>query len=80
MEKKLMSESEIRKFKALMIRSGFVSVVKLAEAMGLRREKLSRKINGRDDWSKSEMEIVGKLFNEDPKDIFFGEKVRETHY
>jgi len=66
-----MKETEIRRFKSLMMEKGFDSVVKLARAMGIRRQTLSGKINGRTDWSRTDMETVGKLFNEDPKIIFF---------
>lgn len=70
---RFMSNMEIRRFKALMVKKGFVSISALARVMGCRREALSRKINGRSDWSRSEMEAVARLFDENPKKVFFEE-------
>jgi hypothetical protein len=72
MGEKYMSEEEVRHFKILMFKRGYKSIVKLAGAMGMTRNALSRKINGKSDWSRTEMEMVGKLFDKDPANIFFG--------
>jgi len=72
MDAKYMNENEVRGFKNLMLKKGYRSIAMLAREMSISRDALSRKINGKSDWSKAEMELIGKLFEQDPATIFFG--------
>lgn len=65
-----MSEHDIKRFKSYMAGAGF-NISTLAHAIGMKRESLSNRINGKIDFSRSEMIIISKKLQALPQEIFF---------
>lgn len=66
-----MSEEDTRRFKSYMVGAGF-SIKSLAENIGMARESLSARINGKVDFSRNEMINIAALFKKAPEEIFLG--------
>jgi DNA-binding XRE family transcriptional regulator len=74
MKETYMSETDKRRFKACMVAAGY-NVTSLANEVGMVRQSLAARINGKIDFNRTEMMKIGKVLNQDPEMIFFGEKV-----
>ena len=69
-----------RKFKAKLVEAG-LTVEKLAETIGINQATLYRKIAGKSEFTRIEMQIIQKalhLTREDLCAIFFAEALAET--
>ena len=69
-----------RKFKAKLVEAG-LTVEKLAEIIGINQATLYRKIAGKSEFTRIEMQVVQKalhLSREDLCSIFFAEGLAET--
>lgn len=62
--------SEIRYIKSVIVGAGY-NITSLAAAIGMGREILSARINGKTDFSRHEMNDIAKVLNKKPQDIFF---------
>lgn len=65
-----LTEAESRKLKALIVNAG-LDIGTIAVKMNMSRPTLSTRINGRTDFTRSEMELFAKILNEKPENIFF---------
>jgi len=65
-----LTEKESRKLKALIVNAGF-DIGMVAIKMNMSRPTLSTRINGKTDFTRSEMELFASIFNEKPENIFF---------
>lgn len=69
--------SEIRYIKSVIVGAGY-NITSLAAAIGMGREILSARINGKTDFSRHEMNDIAKVLNKKPQDIFFANQVTEN--
>lgn len=65
-----MSEKEVNRFKSYMAGSGH-NISTLANAIGMKRENLSNRINGKIDFSRTEMSKISIELKASPQEIFF---------
>ena len=65
-----MTVSETNHLKAMIVGAGY-NITSLASAIGMGREILSARINGRTDFSRHEMNDIAKVLKRNPQDIFF---------
>lgn len=72
-----MSDNEIAKVNYYIKKHGY-TITELAKELKWSRSKLSSKINGKTDFSRTEMEAVSRLLKESPKVIFFNDELRFT--
>lgn len=70
MNNKYMNTNEINHIKSLIVGAGY-NITSLASAVGMGREVLSTRINGKTDFSRHEMNKIAKVLKKEPKDIFF---------
>lgn len=70
MGKKYMEPEDIRRFNSLLVAKGY-NIGSLAKAIGMSRATLSSRINGKTDFSRSEMEKIAKALDSRPEKIFF---------
>ena len=71
---KYMSELDTRRLKSYMVAAGY-TITSLAKEVGMGREVLSTRVNGKTDFSRNEMMKIADVLNERPETIFFGIKV-----
>lgn len=69
-----MSVSETNHLKSIIVGAGY-NITSLASAIGMGREMLSARINGKTDFSRHEMNDISKVLNKNPADIFFIKEV-----
>ena len=67
---KYMSDSQKRKIMSRIVNGGY-NITTLAKAIGMTRESLSSRINGKIDFSRTEMEAISVCLKEKPEHIFF---------
>ncbi len=67
---KYLSDSQKRKIMSCVVHKGF-NITTLARAIGMTRESLSSRMNGKIDFSRTEMEAIAVCLNETPENIFF---------
>lgn len=65
-----MTEIDVNRFKSYMAGAGY-NITTLATAIGMKRENLSNRINGKIDFSRSEMTKISVTLHVLPQDIFF---------
>lgn len=65
-----LNEVKIRKLKANIVAAG-LDIGKVAQKMQISRSTLSARINGKTDFTKSEMEHFAEILGQSPQDIFF---------
>jgi len=65
-----LTEQESRKLKALIVNAG-LDIGTVAIKMNMSRPTLSTRINGKTDFTRSEMELFASIFNVKPESIFF---------
>ena len=65
-----LTEEQTRRLKSLMVGAGY-GVESMALAMNMSRPTFSARLNGRQDFTKSEMELFASLVSEKPQAIFF---------
>jgi transcriptional regulator with XRE-family HTH domain len=65
-----LSERQSNFLKSLIKREG-LEIGSMAQKMGISRNSLSMKLNGRTDFSRKEMELFACLVKEEPQQIFF---------
>lgn len=70
MNKPYLTTSETRYIKSVIVGAGY-NISSLASAIGMGREILSARINGKTDFSRHEMTDIAKVLNKKPQDIFF---------
>ena len=70
-----LTEKESRKLKALIVGAG-LDIGTVALKMNMSRPTLSARINGKTDFTRSEMESFASILNEKPENIFFAPKLR----
>lgn len=69
MTKPYLSPADTRRIKATMVAAGH-SISSAAQALGVSRATLSAKVNGKSDFSRSEMEAFARLLGMPPGEIF----------
>lgn len=67
---KYLSDSQKRKIMSHVVNGGY-NITTLAKAIGMTRESLSARMNGKVDFSRAEMESISACLEEKPEDIFF---------
>lgn len=67
---KYLSDSQKRKILSHVVNAGY-NITTLAKAIGMTRESLSARMNGKVDFSRTEMESISACLEEKPEDIFF---------
>ena len=77
MNKTYLSTSETRYIKSVIVGAGY-NITSLANAVGMGREILSARINGKTDFSRHEMNDIAKVLNKKPQDIFLQSWLRKT--
>jgi uncharacterized protein YwlG (UPF0340 family) len=65
-----LTEKESRKIKSLIVNAG-LDIGAVAIKMNMSRPTLSARINGKTDFTRSEMELFANIVNEKPENIFF---------
>jgi len=70
-----LTEKESRKLRALIVGAG-LDIGSIALKMNMSRPTLSARINGKTDFTRSEMEAFANILNEKPEDIFFAKELR----
>lgn len=70
MSERLMSKECSNNLKSLIVKAG-LDMTTTAEKMGMSRPTLSGRINGKTDFSRTEMERFAKIVNANPAVIFF---------
>lgn len=65
-----MSDGDVKRIKGMMVTAGF-NVMSLAPIMGWGEATAYRKMNGKADWSKTEMKRFGEIVGQEPARIFF---------
>lgn len=70
-----MSKDDIRRFNSYMVKAGY-NITTLAQTLKMSRNKLSSRVNGRTDWTRTEMEAVGQALHESPRVIFYAPELR----
>lgn len=65
-----LSTDETNHIKSVIVGAGY-NITKLANAIGMGREILSARINGKTDFSRTEMNQIAKVLKKPPQDIFF---------
>ncbi|MDR2513772.1 MAG: helix-turn-helix transcriptional regulator [Christensenellaceae bacterium] len=65
-----LTEGQSRSLKAKLVDAG-LDIGTMAEKMGMSRATLSARINGKTDFTRSEMEAFASVLNARPQDIFF---------
>ncbi len=68
-------EEDSRRIKAAIVSKG-LNIKMLAEKAGSTRATLSNKINGKTEFTRSEMEAIAKILNTSPQTLFFGPELR----
>jgi len=69
-----LSKAMSARLKGLLIGAGHTTE-SFARQMGLSRATLSHRINGKSDFTKSEMEAFARIVQQDPQQIFFAQEV-----
>lgn len=69
MERPYLSDEDTRRIKAALVSAGY-TIASAASALGLSRVTLSAKVNGKSDFSRSEMEAFARLLHLSPSEIF----------
>lgn len=69
-----MTDEDMRRFKSCMVGAGY-NITSLAKAIGMPRESLSARINGKVDFSRSDMNVISDKLMVSPVYLFFGKKV-----
>jgi len=67
---KYVTVEQSRRLKAKIINAG-LDIGIVAKKMGISRATLSSRVNGKTDFSRSEMEHFAEILMEKPQDIFF---------
>lgn len=67
---KYLSDFQKRKIMSHVVNGGY-NITTLAKAIGMTRESLSSRINGKIDFSRTEMETISECLQEKPENIFF---------
>lgn len=67
---KYMALEETRKVKASFMEAGY-SITSIAPKAEMTREKLSSRVNGNTDFSRSEMTRIAKILNKRPEEVFW---------
>lgn len=70
MKNTYLTTSETRYIKSVIVGAGY-NITSLASAIGMGREILSARINGKTDFSRREMNDIAKVLHKRPQDIFF---------
>ena len=70
MKGKYMRAEDTRRFNGFMVAAGY-NIGRLAEEIGVSRATLSSRINGRSDFTRSEMEEIAAILGRSPEEIFF---------
>lgn len=65
-----LTEEQSRRLKAKIVNAG-LDIGTVADKMNMSRPTLSNRINGKSDFTRSEMEEFASILNEKPQDIFF---------
>ncbi len=65
-----LTEMEARKLKASIVEAG-LDIGELAQKMQMSRSTLSARINGKTDFTRSEMENFASIVGKSPSEIFF---------
>ncbi len=71
---KYMNDEDMRRFKMYMAAAG-CTITSLAKRVDMGREVLSTRVNGKTDFSRSEMIKIASVLGERPEKIFFGMSV-----
>lgn len=66
-----MSAEDTNRFKSYMVGAGY-NMTSLARAVGMSREMLSFRINGKVDFGRKEMNKISEQLNKPASEIFFG--------
>lgn len=74
MDNKYMSDEEMRRLKSYMVAAGH-TITSLAKEIGMTRESLSARINGKIDFDRKTMTLIADKLKARPEEIFFGTKV-----
>ncbi len=69
MPKSYLTEADTRRIRGAIVGAGY-SIATAADAIGMSRATLSAKVNGRSDFSRSEMESLARLLGVSPYKIF----------
>ncbi len=77
MNKTYLSTSETRHIKSVIVGAEY-NITSLANAVGMGREILFARINGKTDFSRHELNDIAKVLNKKPQDIFLRSKLRKT--
>ena len=70
MKNRYLSISESNHIKSIIVGAGY-NITTLANAIGMGREILSKRINGKTDFSRNEMINIAKVLKQSPQNIFF---------
>lgn len=70
MKDRYMNAEDTRRFNSFLVASGY-NIGTLAEEIGMSRATLSSRINGKTDFSRSEMERIASILGHRPEEIFF---------
>ena len=65
-----MTVEDTRKIKSYIVGAGY-TISSLSNAIGMTRESLSSRINGKIDFSRMEMAAIADKLKKKPEDIFF---------
>lgn len=69
MNRHYLSEADTRRIKAAIVGAGY-TLSTMAQTLNMSRATLSAKVNGRSDFSRSEMEAIARLIKMPPGQIF----------
>lgn len=69
MDTNYMTKEDTQRFKSYMVGAGY-TITTLAKSIGMARESLSARINGRVDFGRNEMVSIAKKLNKTPTEIF----------
>lgn len=65
-----MTKEDTRKVKSYIVGAGY-TISSLSKAIGMTRESLSSRINGKVDFSRAEMSAIADKLEKKPEEIFF---------
>ena len=65
-----MTEENTRKVKSYIVGAGY-TISSLLKAIGMTRESLSSRVNGKTDFSRREMSAIADKLGKKPEEIFF---------
>lgn len=70
MKGEYMRAEDTRRFNGFMVAAGY-NIGRLAKEIGMSRATLSSRINGKSDFTRSEMEEIAAILGRSPEEIFF---------